>query len=125
MTPRTPLTRALALTLAVCLAAAAHAAVIPRSEAPYPHALVPEPRRVEVELAGRVTTAALLRAGFDLIDLREGAATLLEWPGDADRLSALGASVRVLDEHPGRSAARAAAAELGSAAAPRGRARPE
>src|SRR2546428_7110675 len=118
MTPRIPPIRALVLSLALCLAATAHAAVTIRPDQPSASPRVPEPRQVEVALTGSVTTTALLRAGLDLVGMSEGTATLLEWPGDAERLAPIGANGRVLDEHPGRTAALAAAAELGSAPAP-------
>ncbi len=125
MTPRIPPLRALLSSLVLCLAATAHAATAPRADRPSATPAIPEPRKIEVELTGSVTTTALLRAGLDLVDVSEGSATLLEWPGDAARLAAIGASVRVLDEHPGRTAALAAAAELGSAPAPRLNVTPE
>ena len=64
------------------------------------------PRRVRVELGRAVTLGALLEAGLDVTQARDGAwVDVLEWPGDAARLEALGARTRVLDAEPGRTAA--------------------
>jgi carboxypeptidase T len=81
------------------------------------------PRQVRVELRGPVTLRALLEAGLDVTRARDGAwAELLEWPGDAGRLAALGAEVRLLDPDPGRTAAERARAELAARPARRARA---
>jgi hypothetical protein len=74
---------------------------------------------VEVFLEGHVTLERLLEGGFDVIDLRDGTATLLEWPGDADRLERLGATARLLDPDPGLTAGQRARAELAARPAPR------
>jgi carboxypeptidase T len=115
MSPPRSLALALVLTLAATSAAAAAHAAIRRPEPPTEYAPLPEPRKVEVALTGNVTIEALLRAGLDIVDVREDAATLLEWPGEAPKLASLGAVIRVLDEHPGRTAAMTARNELGSA----------
>ena len=78
----------------------------------------PEARLVRVPLTGTITLELLQREGFDLVEGGPGGATLLEWPGDADRLAALGASTQVIDADPGASAARRAHAELGTHRAP-------
>lgn len=71
-----------------------------------------EPRLVRVLLDGHTTAEALLRSGLDVVAVRRGShALILEWPGDAEKLMALGAASRVLDESPGRSAASASRVE--------------
>lgn len=91
-----PLLHALALLLALCLAAAAH----------------PAPARtrvVRVTLSPAVTLASLQQAGYDIVSVKHGAyADIHEWPADAARLAALGATV-MDDDVEGHAAARAAA----------------
>lgn len=71
------------------------------------------PRLVRVPLAGGVTVERLLRDGLDVVDVRAGeSATLLEWPQDVAKLARLPVAITVLDEHPGRTAALTAQAEL-------------
>lgn len=81
--------------------------------APAARAWADEPRLVRVPLGGAVTMERLLRDGFDVVDVRgQDSATLLEWPQDAAKLARLGVAPTVLDEHPGRTAATLARAEL-------------
>ena len=119
MTPRFSLLSACALTLTITLARTGSAAVLPTPEAPSAATSLPEPRMVEVTLGGSVTQQALLHAGLDIVNTREGALVILEWPGDERKLAALGATWRLIDATPGRTAARLAEAELASAPAPR------
>jgi hypothetical protein len=72
-----------------------------------------EPRLVRVNLTPQLSVQDLLRAGLDVVHVRGGSeARLLVWPGDEARLLRLGAGVEVLDEHPGRTAALRARADL-------------
>jgi carboxypeptidase T len=105
--------RATALALALVLVApsAGKAAEDPKT-APAPP--IVEPRLVGVLLQAGVTVAALLEAGLDVVEVDGGSALLLEWPGDAERLAGLGAAARLVDEHPGRSAAARTRAEQAS-----------
>ncbi|MCC6650245.1 MAG: hypothetical protein IT348_03755 [Candidatus Eisenbacteria bacterium] len=68
-------------------------------------AFAQSPRQVRVSLAGGVTVQALLEAGLDIVDLRGASADILEWPGDEATLARLGATVTLVDENPGRTAA--------------------
>jgi hypothetical protein len=72
-----------------------------------------EPRLVRVTLGEPGPTVEdLLRAGLDVLDTRRGgSALILEHPGDAWRFAALGIVPEVVDETPGRTAARRALAE--------------
>ncbi len=72
----------------------------------------PEPRLIRVELSGTTTLERLQREGFDLVETGSAGATILEWRGDAERLSALGAMTHVIDADPGYSAAQRARVEL-------------
>jgi hypothetical protein len=67
------------------------------------------PRLTRIALSPTVTPEALLRAGLDVIEIHRGSScVILEWPGDAARLAALGASAEVLDDDPGATEARRA-----------------
>ena len=67
---------------------------------------------VEIALGGNVTQLAVIHTGLDIVSTREDALVILEWPGDELKLNALGATTRVLDAHPGQTAARIARADL-------------
>jgi hypothetical protein len=72
-----------------------------------------EPRMVRVSLDAPLSVATLLEAGLDVVSVRgAGEAILLEWPGDEETIERFGARVEVLDDHPGRTAALRARAEL-------------
>jgi hypothetical protein len=90
---------------------------------PWPAAARAEgPRRVRVPLEGAVTLGAILESGLDVVSARPGAwAEILEWPGDAARLQALGARVSLLDAEPGRTAAERNRAQLALRHAPSAR----
>lgn len=61
------------------------------------------PRLVRVELGGGVSLQSLQEGGFDLLETRPGKyAQVLVWPGEDERLQALGARVELLDPNPGR-----------------------
>jgi hypothetical protein len=80
-----------------------------------------QPRLVRVDLDARVTLDLLRRTGFDVIQVRPPShVMILEWPGDASRLDAIGAHTTVIDENPGRTAALISRAELRSRPAMRG-----
>lgn len=73
------------------------------------------PRQVRITLDERVTIARLQEAGLDLIGSRHGGTIdVLEWPGDAAVIAALGARTEVVDEDPGLHAAQRARADLAS-----------
>jgi hypothetical protein len=78
-------------------------------------ATAPHPRLVKVNLDSRVTLEKVQRSGLDVIAVRPGShVMILEWPGDASRLDAIGAHATVIDENPGRTAALISRAELRS-----------
>ncbi len=77
-------------------------------------ALAQAPRQVRVRLGPAVTLRTLLEAGLDVIEVHGESVDLLEWPGDDATLARLRADVRVVDEHPGRTAAERARRELAS-----------
>jgi len=89
-------------------------AVHARDPAPLESAAQAQPRLVRVDLAG-APGRLLLRAGFDVLQIKGDGAWLLEWPGDGARLAALGLRVEVADPSPGRSTARRARAERDAA----------
>ena len=71
------------------------------------------PRLVRVTLDAHLTLKQLLGSGLDIADVRAGRyADLLEWPGDAATLAALGATTQVLDDDPGASASLRSEREL-------------
>jgi hypothetical protein len=102
-------TRSIAsLALAACLGLAAPA-----------WSNVEHPRLVRVRLGPSLPVSALLVAGLDVVDVKDGIeAKLLEWPGDGARLARLGAVTETIDEDPGRTAAALARSELGARVAP-------
>ena len=78
-----------------------------------------EPRLVRVQLGPSQGIATLLEAGLDVIESHgDRDATILAWPGDDGTLARLGLRTEVLDEHPGRTAARRSKAELEGRPAP-------
>src|SRR5262245_3866166 len=80
------------------------------------------PRQVKVSLANGLTPQALMTAGLDVIEAHPGRfAMVLEWPGDAARIAALGAPAEVVDEDPGVTEARRARQDLASRPRPRGK----
>ncbi len=108
-------------TMAVALAAApipAHAtstmAFAPAATAPPldPTALQAQPQLLEITLTEPLEVGALLRQGLDVVNVRGSSATVLAWPHDAARLARLGVTPRVIDAHPGATAAARAGAEL-------------
>ncbi|NOT34695.1 MAG: T9SS type A sorting domain-containing protein [Candidatus Eisenbacteria bacterium] len=61
----------------------------------------PDPRLLRVR-GDRVTAARLSQLGFDVLPApRHDAILVLEWPGDAERLAALGIATQVEDATPG------------------------
>ncbi|HET7225386.1 MAG TPA: M14 family zinc carboxypeptidase [Candidatus Eisenbacteria bacterium] len=119
--PRPACRAGAAFALALALGPAPGAgAVVPASAIAWRNAAiaVSEPQLVRVRLTAALTLDRVLAAGLDVVGVRGGAwADVLEWPGDAAKLAALGAATEVLDPDPARSAAARAAREL--AARPR------
>jgi hypothetical protein len=105
-TPRLPLRRCVALAILVgslALGAAAAQAT---------------PRLTRLHL-GAVTLDQVLAADLDVVQVRAPEfVDILEWPGDEAKLARLGATREVLDENPGRTAARRSAAEIARRARP-------
>ncbi len=86
------------------------------SEAPgsgSPASTATSPRLVAFDLGPELTLKTLLGAGLDVVEVRDGAAFVLEWPRDRARLARLGASPRLIDPNPGASAAARTSAEIG------------
>ena len=69
-----------------------------------------QPRLVRVEAEGE--RAETLFGGFDVIERHGRELKILAWPGDEERLAALGLAVELLDAAPGRTAAARSRAEL-------------
>ena len=79
---------------------------------------MPAPPSSRSTSSGDLALGDLLRAGFDVTHVHGTTAQLLARPHDLARLAALGATVRVLDPSPGRTAAARARAELAARPAP-------
>jgi hypothetical protein len=79
----------------------------------------PHPSLVRVTLRPGVSIEDLLRAGLDIVSVKGATeARILQRPGDEAKLARLRVTTEVLDEHPGRTAALLAQAELASRPAP-------
>ena len=94
--------------------------VLPAATAPvaHPAALEEPPQLVEITLTQAVSLGDLLRQGLDVVSVRGTSAQLLARAQDAARFERLGVTPRVIDAHPGATAAARTRAELASRSAP-------
>ncbi len=74
--------------------------------------LTEQPSLVRVRFAPGQSMATLMEQGFDVIEGRKHECLVLVWPGDAERMTALGNATELVDAQPGRTAAARSRAEL-------------
>ena len=88
--------------------AASSAASVSATAAP-----LPEPRLVRIRLGDGLALEQVLTGGFDVVGVQgTESVSILAWPKDEARIAPLLARIQVLDEHPGRTQAEAARADM-------------
>ncbi len=110
--------RSVAISVAVAPVPAtlAYASATPTADATLTEA---PPQLVEVTLSETLEIGELLRQGLDVVAVRGNSATVLARPQDAAIFERLGTTPRVIDAHPGATAAARAHAELAARPAPK------